>query len=544
LPTITNNNSSVKCSDIDVTFDLTELAYSNADLQFSENLSFTPLIISQTVTLSPGTSKTVYVRAHNSNTGCYSASNTINLKLLQSPTVDINTPAFSTFTCLNKDDQLTLSIASTCEGTCSYTWNTTPETVGASLTLTADKVAYTPGTTFTVTVREMEGPNVAACRATDNVTISRDFYLPGLQFSMPTTYCLDGTGTLPTVANNGVAGTWSPSTIDFSTVGTSTYTFSSTGYCNVEVDITIEECEEALIDCDLFTNKEVNEDYIGACEYTHKNTNWDIDPVTMADLDVAKYFINGIVYDVGPSASLYDAIFSKGNNTVMVVAYKGSFTDTCYFNVKVDILCPSTSDPDGDGNDYDVVKINGLCWTMNLKTRTYAPGAPVSGDIAWAKPYKSDLYNNEVDNEDIFGLLYTWYSAVGLVEGDDVTLPVADANGNVQGICPDGWHIPAVVEWNMLGDVHNSADLKSILYWPQPGTNASGFNAPPAGWCNAAIDKFVDLYGRTYWWAADDTPNQFAHVFYLSYYCDFILEETKNKADGLSVRCVKNDVCD
>ncbi len=47
---------------------------------------------------------------------------------------------------------------------------------------------------------------------------------------------------------------------------------------------------------------------------------------------------------------------------------------------------------------------------------------------------------------DVFGRFYTWEEALGIEPGE------TPAGGNVQGICPDGWHIPSDEEWTALAN--------------------------------------------------------------------------------------------
>jgi uncharacterized protein (TIGR02145 family) len=191
--------------------------------------------------------------------------------------------------------------------------------------------------------------------------------------------------------------------------------------------------------------------------------------------------------------------------------------------------CPETVS-DEETNEYKVTSLAGYCWTENLKT-TLIPGT--TNPIPFAKVYTCAGCPDHLD--DIFGLLYTWYSAMG-----DPTRAT-----HVQGICPDGWHIPSQTEWNALSRFP-AAQLKSTNYWLDPpgsGTDDFGFDARPAGWYNSAINRYEDLYGFAGWWAADapTTGTTTATTFYLNYYCDVIQNTTKNKGDGMSVRCVWNN---
>jgi uncharacterized protein (TIGR02145 family) len=187
--------------------------------------------------------------------------------------------------------------------------------------------------------------------------------------------------------------------------------------------------------------------------------------------------------------------------------------------------CSSTI-TDEEGNVYKVTSLAGKCWTENLKTTKY----PGTDDlIPFANPYTCNICQEQLDT--IFGLLYTWNAAVG----------ESHTAGIVQGICPDGWHIPSQAEWSTL-EAYPASQLRSTKYWLNPpgaGTNDFGFDARPAGWYNGVKNQYQELYGFAGWWSSDDNSGTaFANAFTIVYYCNEITEETLNKADGLSVRCV------
>ncbi len=77
----------------------------------------------------------------------------------------------------------------------------------ATLTLTHATLPCIPAQTVTCTV---------PCVTTTTPTFS----------STPTSYCLNDVVVLPTTSTNGITGTWSPSTVDTSTMGTIVYTFT------------------------------------------------------------------------------------------------------------------------------------------------------------------------------------------------------------------------------------------------------------------------------------------------------------------------------
>ncbi|MBN2778883.1 MAG: fibrobacter succinogenes major paralogous domain-containing protein [Bacteroidales bacterium] len=131
---------------------------------------------------------------------------------------------------------------------------------------------------------------------------------------------------------------------------------------------------------------------------------------------------------------------------------------------------------DYDGNIYRTTKIGDQVWMAeNLRTTHYSDGTPVV-------EYKSA--NNNPDNDENYGLLYN-YSAVMNGAGSSFAEP-----SGVQGICPNGWHVPSDNEWLTLEreigmpedevlDVYTCrGDDEGDLLKPEGGT---GFDAQFAG---------------------------------------------------------------
>ena len=113
-------------------------------------------------------------------------------------------------------------------------------------------ISWSTGSTdFTDTISPPVGTNTysvtvdygGGCVATDDVTIIVDTPITPT-FTQVAPICINTSApTLPTTSDNGVTGTWSPSTINTSTSGTSTYTFTpDAGLCatTTTMDITID----------------------------------------------------------------------------------------------------------------------------------------------------------------------------------------------------------------------------------------------------------------------------------------------------------------
>jgi uncharacterized protein (TIGR02145 family) len=131
---------------------------------------------------------------------------------------------------------------------------------------------------------------------------------------------------------------------------------------------------------------------------------------------------------------------------------------------------------DYDNNNYTIVQIGTQIWMAeNLKSIHYFDGTSIN--------YYD--YDHDPNNSLIYGRLYAWSSAMN---------GAASSNSNpsnVQGVCPDGWHLPSKAEWQQLGTYLGGLTIAGgkmketgILHWVAPNagaTNEIGFTALPAG---------------------------------------------------------------
>ena len=116
----------------------------------------------------------------------------------------------------------------------------------------------------------------------------------------------------------------------------------------------------------------------------------------------------------------------------------------------------------------------------------------------------------------------------------------------MQGICPNGWHIPAAEEMASLLSL-SSEDIRSTELWvaPNHNTNSTLFTSLPAGRFNAENNRYEGLLSETSYWCSTNnavSPGRTdkAEAFLVSYFCDMPSMENVNPADAISVRCVKN----
>ena len=220
---------------------------------------------------------------------------------------------------------------------------------------------------------------------------------------------------------------------------------------------------------------------------------------------------------------------------------------------------------DIDGNIYDAVQIGDQVWMAeNLRTTKYADGTsiPLGTSTSTTTAYRyapGPNQSNEENMENVprYGYLYNWPAVM-----HGASSSAANPSG-VQGICPDGWHVPSDAEWIQLtnymktqpeytasGNVdHLAKALAATWGWNSssnmdvPGNNpsannATGFSALPAGYYNGRYYYFCN---NAYFWSATERNDE--NTFYLSLYCSYagvMYEDNGDKYDGFSVRCVRD----
>lgn len=215
-------------------------------------------------------------------------------------------------------------------------------------------------------------------------------------------------------------------------------------------------------------------------------------------------------------------------------------TFRCVQNVRADF--PPCGDGftavDGDSNVYETVRVGADCWMRgNVKAVHYAGTGdtiPVS-DIFYA-----DVFPDTASNLQHYGRLYSWYSAVGLPEGD-VGYPPSNADGEVQGVCPKGWHIPTLTEMSVLQS-YDAPELKATgdLWIGETPNDASHLSIVPGGLYNADLNRFESLKAYAYLWSVDEESSSAASAGYLPYVCGDFEFISLGKINGCSVRCIKD----
>ena len=157
-------------------------------------------------------------------------------------------------------------------------------------------------------------------------------------------------------------------------------------------------------------------------------------------------------------------------------------------------------------------------------------------------------YNNDSANCATYGGLYQWPEAVQYQNGaTDSTSANPALSGNVQGICPSGWHIPNLNEFDTLTATVNQDGnaLKAIgqgyAQSGGTGTNTSGFSALFAGYHYYFIGYYGNLGRYPYFWSsAGYSPIYASNPLSLDLSDSHINQYYYLKGDGFTVRCVKD----
>lgn len=213
---------------------------------------------------------------------------------------------------------------------------------------------------------------------------------------------------------------------------------------------------------------------------------------------------------------------------------------------------------DVDGNHYDAVKIGNQIWmASNLRTTRYADGEviPDGKDANSMKdPYR---YQPQGDVRSC-GYLYNW---IAVMRGRTIS---SESNpSGVQGICPNGWHVPSDAEWVQLMDYLSShsefvcngsgtniaKSLADDRDW-NPDTwdcsvgndlsanNTTGFSALPVG-----VFSEANYYGignsTCFWTTTIDCPTKSTYRN-MMYALPTVNKNCGLRSVGNSVRCVKD----
>lgn len=209
---------------------------------------------------------------------------------------------------------------------------------------------------------------------------------------------------------------------------------------------------------------------------------------------------------------------------------------------------------DVNGNTYKTVTIGEQVWMAeNLRATSYADGTSLiytPRDVDWIdvlgdRKRFSYYDSNEHNESSKYGVLYTWQAASHESSGD--------LDEEIQGICPNGWHLPTLADWNAL-KTHLSTsasgteggELKSIGddYWHNNvgATNTTKFSARGSG-MRGSDANFIGKNNSAYFWASEEhfDDGTKAYAYALRHYDADFSRTGYHQLTGLAVRCIKDN---
>ena len=165
------------------------------------------------------------------------------------------------------------------------------------------------------------------------------------------------------------------------------------------------------------------------------------------------------------------------------------------------------STKDCQGNVYGVTRIGNRYWlATNLRTTKYDSDSPLAGQIIPEREEEINMMTTSFTNEDYYpyyvsnfewwnpsypkpstirmGYVYNWQAAVGYYS----SMPTDYYKSEIQGICPNGWHIATQSDWEAAIETCQSHD-KEFYDMGLFCTAMHGGSMVP----------FINLYIAKYW---------------------------------------------
>jgi uncharacterized protein (TIGR02145 family) len=199
---------------------------------------------------------------------------------------------------------------------------------------------------------------------------------------------------------------------------------------------------------------------------------------------------------------------------------------------------PSETVTDIDGNVYQTVTIGTQVWMAeNLKVTHYRNGDSipnVTDSASWVNLSTGAYcnYNNNTAQVAVYGKLYNWHAV------DDS-----------RKIAPDGWHVPADSEWQILNDYLGGQNVAGgkmkeagTTHWQGQNvgaTNESNFSALPGGY-RRDVGFYNYLGYHAYFWSSMRDYYGYTTDMVLNYDDAIAVRVEADANYGFSIRCVKD----
>lgn len=239
-------------------------------------------------------------------------------------------------------------------------------------------------------------------------------------------------------------------------------------------------------------------------------------------------------YNYGSALGDIGANVAVGNGKTITWTYSGEYN--AKFKIKI-----IADDLVGDqiyfaGKIYNTITIGSQIWLReNLDVGVYAASTntgSIHSDVTNNGIIEKYCYGNNEANCTTYGGLYDWNEAMQYV-----------TTAGTKGICPTGWHIPTLAEFETLkaavGNDGNALKAVGEGTGAGAGTNTSGFSALLAGY-RTRDGGFSNLGYFTYFWSSTENPTTTAYSMFLWPDRSDLFMNAYDKEFGFSVRCLKD----
>ena len=216
---------------------------------------------------------------------------------------------------------------------------------------------------------------------------------------------------------------------------------------------------------------------------------------------------------------------------------------------------------DYGGLTYHTLQMGTQCWLKeNLNIGTMIGKNTDQTNNSVVEKY---CYNDDEANCTTYGGLYQWAELVQYLNGasNSTTWNPVPA-GNVQGLCPPGWHIPSEPEYYALKSIISNLVVTSMSmsqeggcmrenssygHWAVPtnpandGNNYTGFTALGPGARSTTSPAYWGYFNTaTNLWTKTTTMTQYSYNYTITNFTPYFSQGSQDKRWGLSVRCIKD----
>ncbi|MEI6434995.1 MAG: FISUMP domain-containing protein [Bacteroidota bacterium] len=277
-------------------------------------------------------------------------------------------------------------------------------------------------------------------------------------------------------------------------------------------------------------------------------------PINGGAAPLYQWRVNDNVVSSGATSYSYTPLNNDNIKCIVTSSLTGCLSGNPASSNVVNMIVYTTGTPCAEptvvhgGQTYNTVQIGTQCWlreNINIGTKIIGGNNQTNNSIV-----EKYCYNNDTNNCNVYGGLYQWAEMVQYLNGVTNTthwnpLPT----GNVQGVCPVGWHIPTNTEATNLisflsgstvaGGKMKEIGLAHFRPYNKDATNFSGFTSLPSGGISGLV--FSDIYGYgTLWTITKGNIDSDAFYYGTAFNSDDSSSGKTSKVLGYAVRCLKD----